>query len=525
MLQILQSPTANDTGQLNSLLATLQLALSCKELRASCPFSDPDSFVWQATVQTLAPGAACSRLFWRANRQKLGSFLSILHEAQPAAAQKAKESWLDCLKSVLLLEGSAWKPLPLVDGSAAPSDWTLKDDVREATFYEIEFCCAILVAAELRIPFRSSRAHLPTGNGTAQLPGTASRASSPAEESGKPTAQGADRQELVDVIAWAYSLAHAVSAHQLEGQQRLEAMFVHVMDVYVIPGLVLLLAQREPPANRAAAEAILHSVRARACALGCALSAVFSYLDVGGGSAAFSSWAQPGLKPHSGLFPLFAALLVERFPGSVLARGVFSDAKPADGLSRSLEWATGGSATALVATVLQAICREHSHDFSGRLALSNTQPLLVFSQLFKQKADAVLGAAGWPGTCPGVRSSSGGPDGSGTAGTEDGLSNELLPMAAHIRVWSDETQSFKTASLPGLCVHESAFLLRTQEAVRMSVLASDSSPRKSKDTHDSLGKVRGFDMLHKLTGSLPLLGSRLRVAGVCDLLHAPGLLG
>lgn len=65
----------------------------------------------------------------------------------------------------------------------------------------------------------------------------------------------------------------------------LPQLFIRVMDIYVAPGFALLLTKKEPPATLAAANAIIGSVHAHVCALGCALSAVFSYLDVNVGGS------------------------------------------------------------------------------------------------------------------------------------------------------------------------------------------------------------------------------------------------
>lgn len=62
-------------------------------------------------------------------------------------------------------------------------------------------------------------------------------------------------------------------------------MFVKVIGAYVNPGLALLLDARDSPEDRAAAVALLEGARARVCALGCTLTAVFSYADVVGCSS------------------------------------------------------------------------------------------------------------------------------------------------------------------------------------------------------------------------------------------------
>lgn len=55
---------------------------------------------------------------------------------------------------------------------------------------------------------------------------------------------------------------------------------LQVLPEYVVPGLTILLEAAEPPPNFASAERLLRNILSAIVAVGCALSAAFSYLDV-----------------------------------------------------------------------------------------------------------------------------------------------------------------------------------------------------------------------------------------------------
>jgi hypothetical protein len=55
---------------------------------------------------------------------------------------------------------------------------------------------------------------------------------------------------------------------------------LQVIPEYVVPGLTILLEAAETPPNFASAERLLRNILSAIAAVGCALSAAFSYLDV-----------------------------------------------------------------------------------------------------------------------------------------------------------------------------------------------------------------------------------------------------